>query len=471
MSAATSHGLRPIWLLLAALLLISAGGAVALSQPACAPISDEQFRWFWGRHYWQAAFDALSATCGVGMLTRAGEAGYTQTGRWVLLLLGQLGAAAYLWAALALWRVGLDQSARVSIAAVLGAFAAWQLALTGLVWSLGSAICPTVSFGQTALLVGSAFCGLGSLSAAPPDAGTALMLAFVGLFSVAGWPLWLLGTSAPARHALLRVLLPGVAVYAGVMALAALLLWTLEGPRGALLTGRGGGELAGSEQVVVPLSEDRGAGRAVRCAVLVVNATSTGVMSEPIADVDLRDSSRMLLALLVLGGGLGGGPAGGVKWLLLASLLLPRRELQEPRGSADAPQAFAGAPPQRAARGETGRGTRGQALAVMTVMGAMALGTCGGLLLLEQITAARYQPAPSFADAFLDASAAVGGANLTTGVAQTVISPNLTAGIRLPVNLFELGMAWLMVAMLAGRVAPLLVLAWTTPRGDARPLA
>ena len=88
----------------------------------------------------------------------------------------------------------------------------------------------------------------------------------------------------------------------------------------------------------------------------------------------------------------------------------------------------------------------------------LALVVALGLLAIEAHTGSPYQAAPSFADALLDASSAVGGAGLTSGVTAMVTGANLSSGIRQNVDLYQYGMTWLMAAMFIGRVLPVLVL-------------
>ncbi|MBU0618391.1 MAG: hypothetical protein KKI02_11795, partial [Planctomycetes bacterium] len=78
-----------LWFLLA-LLLVTALGAVALAH-ADATYSEARHLSY-SRHYWQVAFDALSATCGVGLLTYGFQEDYTPLGCWILTTLGLSGA-------------------------------------------------------------------------------------------------------------------------------------------------------------------------------------------------------------------------------------------------------------------------------------------------------------------------------------------------------------------------------------------
>jgi hypothetical protein len=94
----------------------------------------------------------------------------------------------------------------------------------------------------------------------------------------------------------------------------------------------------------------------------------------------------------------------------------------------------------------------------------LALIVALGLLIIEAMTASAYQPVPTFAEAFLDAASAVGGANLTSGLVGTVTDPNLIMGLGSGINQYQYGMAWLMAAMVLGRVLPLLLIERLTNR-------
>jgi hypothetical protein len=96
----------------------------------------------------------------------------------------------------------------------------------------------------------------------------------------------------------------------------------------------------------------------------------------------------------------------------------------------------------------------------------LALVVALGLLLIENWTASRFQPPPTFADALLDACSAVAGGNLSGGLTESVTSRNLLSGIHQSVNLYPYGMTWLMLGMFVGRVLPLIVL---RRLGDTQP--
>ena len=81
-----------VWFFLM-LVALAAGGAFLLAQPD-ATDPDSRHLSYW-RHYWQAAFDSLSAACGVGLLTYDFLIDYTERGRMLLTALGLLGALLY----------------------------------------------------------------------------------------------------------------------------------------------------------------------------------------------------------------------------------------------------------------------------------------------------------------------------------------------------------------------------------------
>jgi Trk-type K+ transport system membrane component len=89
------------------------------------------------------------------------------------------------------------------------------------------------------------------------------------------------------------------------------------------------------------------------------------------------------------------------------------------------------------------------------------------LMLFEAQVASRYQAPPTFADALLDASCAVGGGGLSSGLTATLTARNLISGIGLGISQYQIGMLILLVAMLAGRLVPLALLARFALRRDA----
>lgn len=441
---------HPVVALLVALLLLSASGAAFLCQPWCAPRDARETEYFLARAVAESMFDAVSAACGCGLAAGSFEKRYSPAGLWVLWSVGVLGAAAYLLCGAAVVRpLIVRTSARVPDGAaasrsesraaglaipILAGGLLLAAALSGLVYFAGRTACPTVTFGETVWLVGSAFFSLG-LTARPPDAGTGLMLAFVGLVGALGWMVWLL----PLRS--VRQQIGGVPVgraalvYGAVLASMGGLVCVLEQPRG----GESIGKLSVAEdEDVVPLSREPLATRYVRSVVAVTSAATTGIGSEPLAERGLRDGSKAVLAGVMLLGGLLGGPGGGATITLL--LLACRRKASIWRSVA--------------------LGVCGW-LAAMTIVVALAM------LAIEASVASRYQPPPTFADALVDAASAVVGGALSSGLTTTVTARNLISGIGLGLSQYQLGMLVLMTAMIAGRIVPIALLAHFAERRDA----
>ena len=184
--------------------------------------------------------------------------------------------------------------------------------------------------------------------------------------------------------------------------------------------------------------------RFVAGVVRVAAASGAGMPTRALAERDASMGTKIVLAGTLLVGGLGCSATGGMQWML-------------------ALWAFAGV---AAGVARVGRGPvapdyarwmqAGMACALLLVV--LAVVVALGLLFLENATASAYQPAPAFADAFLDSCSIVAGGNLRTGVIETVTGRNLISGLRQSNNLYQYGMSWLMLAMVAGRMIPLLVM-------------
>src|SRR5262249_47269855 len=132
-------------------------------------------------------------------------------------------------------------------------------------------------------------------------------------------------------------------------------------------------------------------GRFVRSLVAVTCASSAGIATEPLGDRGLHESSKATLALMLLIGGLGGSATGGLKWPLLLWSLAGRASPHIRRAAS--------------------------ACVLWTLV--LTAVTAAGLLLIESQIATKYQTPPSLADALLDATSAVAGGNLTSGLAHT----------------------------------------------------
>ncbi len=478
-----------LWFLVA-LLVITAAGAVLLAQTGAVDPDARHLSYF--RHYWQAAFDALSAACGVGMLTYSFYEDYTPLGRWILTGLGVAGAL--LFVAAVTHAVGrtvrhgrLGREYAGPIVAVV-AFVVTQAVAVGVFLLLtGFEHAP-----ENAWRAIAAFSSLGWGTETPEgvlQSGAlrlpAWPLALLAWIGALGWPLWLFvvpalfkrwsgfwvqavasaprggrrvqgsgsrvqGSGDPrfqisdGRLRTGRALLVMVGGYTAWLLLAALLICAFETPRGSAGRGEPNDTLSGQ-----PLAP-----RYVRSLVQTAAASGAGMPTESLAERDTSDGTKFTLSALLLVGGLGGSATGGMQWTLLLWAL------------AGAAAALGWLGKEKAATDVARWMHAGLACLLLLVL--LALVVAVGLLLIENWTASRYQPPPSFADALLDASSIVAGGNLSSGLTESVTSRNLLSGIRQSANLYQYGMAWLMLAMLAGRLLPLVVL---RRLGSARPAA
>ena len=85
--------------------------------------------YFWAYLYWQYGFDALSAACGAGLRVGTAQDAYTESGRWLLTLVGVCGALLYMlmtWHALAQAGPSLTIWRAPGPGLVAGMFAGWQ---------------------------------------------------------------------------------------------------------------------------------------------------------------------------------------------------------------------------------------------------------------------------------------------------------------------------------------------------------
>ncbi len=441
---------RPHVQLAAGLLVLALGGTAALWLPAClADRSERDWKYFLGRQLLQAGFDSLSVACGAGLLTRDISRDYSPAGRWTLWALGHLGALLYLAAATRLLARLRSPDAPESLASVrlaLLSFLAAEAVLILAVWAADHVAGPGLGPGRVAWLVGGAFASLGILER-PADAWTGTVLTLASLIAGLGWPLWLCAVPVLARR-VIRIgrVLRLAAGYAAFLLSAALLLWILEAPRGAL-------RAAPTQE---SLSQAPPGARFLRCLALTICASSAGAATEDLSAGTIRDASRGLLAAVVLIGPLGGSAGGGIKWVLFACAVA-------------AIAGRVGRPPDAASDRWSAAGSAGR-FYLLAMGGASALAAIG-LLVIESLTVTGFQPAPSLSDALLDACAAVGGAGLSSGLAATVTSSSLTRGLGLSVDLYPIGMVWLMLAMLVGRVLPLWLLVRWSREHDGRRFA
>lgn len=424
---------RPdVWLPLVLIVSAALGGRL-LSRQACVQLSERDRGSYGARPGWQADCDALSAVCGCGLLTYDLDEDYTPLGRWVLLGLGVTGAICYLAAARqalgGLWkRAG---PALPPVWMVVVAYAAVQLLVISAVWIVEAATGTGTGWQDAAGRAVSAFSSLGWFRT-PAERGATWVYAIVALLGALGWTVWL--SIVPqervrARHPWLALL----ATYVAFLLTSAGVIAALETPRG---TPRGrastGTDLAGQP----PLQ------RFERGLVQATCAAAAGIATEEFESRGVSDGTKAVLAGTMLVGGFGGSPGGGVKWVVLAWVL----------GAGWLAGSGSGTDSNRG-----GRCARAATMCLFSLVG-LTIVTALGLLVIEAHTASRFQTPPSFADALLDASSAVNGGALSSGLVATVTSANLSSGIRQSVDLYQYGMVWLMLAMFIGRIAPVLVL-------------
>ncbi|MBU0637718.1 MAG: hypothetical protein KKB50_02545 [Planctomycetes bacterium] len=434
-------GKPDIWFVLGLLLLAAAGTVLLIATPS-TELDARAAQFYWSRHYWQSAFDGLSAACGVGLLTRGFDADYTPLGRWLLTATGLAGAVLYLLAAASVVRRLRSAHAGGRLLHPVGVvllFLMLQLLLTPLVWLVDRLAGTTADLAGAAWRVTAAFSSLGWVQE-PLGERAAWTYAVVAFLGGVGWLGWLfLLPQLRRRYVYAPTVLALVAGYVAFLLGAATLLWALETPRAGRDTAAGDSARAAQSAKT----------RYARCVAQTVCASAAGIPSEEglrdRADRGmLTDGSKVTLAVVVLVGGLGGAAGGGIKWPLLLWAL---------SGGA----LVLGRPRCRTAHAATIRYVHAGSTCLVLLVG-LAVLVALGLLWLENNTASPFQQRPTFADAFLDASSAVAGANLSSGLTATVTGENLSSGMRQSVDQYQYGMVWLMLAMLIGRTLPLLVL-------------
>jgi Trk-type K+ transport system membrane component len=450
-----------LWFLVM-LLLITGSGAMLLARAGSTLPESKDLNYFRVRHYWQATFDALSASCGVGLLTYSFQDDYTACGRWILTVLGVFGALLFLAAVTHAARRMQTAEGRRHVPhplLVVGAFLIVQVLALGIFLLLRYGRGDALSAPETAWRVLAAFSSLGwaSESQQGVDAWPLALLAYLGAL---GWPLWLLIVPPlTKRYVPVRAALAMLGGYSASLLLAALLISAFESPRGTVdrpavppgqTPGLRAGETAPGSVGASPsqpptlASVSGWSTRYARSLVQTVSASGAGMPTESLVERDASAGTKVTLSALLLVGGLGGSATGGVLWpLLLWALAGSAAALGWPRRTRPAP--------------DIARWMHA-GLACFFLLALLAVIIALGLLLIENWTASRFQPAPTFADALLDASSVVAGGNLSSGLAATVTSRNLLSGIHQSADLYQYGMAWLMLAMLVGRMFPLVIL-------------
>lgn len=423
-------------------------GTILLVQPQFSAPSERDAQYFLARRIAESAFDAASAACGCGLLAGPMKERYTPAGCWMLWAIGVVGAVANLaFLSRSTLRIAevhgrpshvaappelpaIADKPPISTALILSFAAFFFLGLVGVVFLFGKLACPTVTLAETAWLTGCAFFSIGLLPNAI-DAGTAWTVAAVALIGSLGWPFWLLLHPRGRRHGNCRLLRRSAWGYAVAVLGLSMVLCAIESPRGGESVGKLT-ELA--EHTQTPLSQQPLGSRFARCSVAAITASS-GLGTEALSDRSVRDSSRVLLAYTMLLGGAVGGFSGG---MCVSILWLGGRR----------------------------HATAWKAVATRLFIGFLlaSIATAFGLILISTAVATRYQPAPTFSDAYLDACSALCGGNLTSGLTASVTGRNLVSGIGLGISFDYVGMGWLVLAMLFGRIWPLAVLSAVADR-------
>lgn len=418
-----------------ALAGLTAGGSLLLYPDACLRLSERDRHSYGERPRWQTAFDALSATAGVGLLTYNLEKDYTLLGGWVLTGLGVAGAMLYLTAARQALARGrpdlaprLPTTRRILLVFVIGLLAA-ALVAVGVERARGGLTANDAAFNAVA-----AFASLGWQRGAAAERHHELyaVLAWVGAI---GWPLWLLGRQRIFQHRRLWCALGGYVVF---LAVSAALIVTLEVPRGGP---------RGEASPDARLASQTAMTRLARALTQVAAGAGAGLPVEPLGDRAVGEGTKLVLAIDVFVGGFGGSAGGGLHWLTLWAIL---GSLGGGRGSG------------------TGRPFPTRAFALAGALGVALLIMVLGLFVIEAQIGSPYQSPPTLGDALLEAASATCGAGLTTGLTRQLTGVTLSSGIRRPVDVYMYGMAWLMAAMFIGRVLPVLVIG-RAEAADARP--
>ncbi len=430
---------HPAALLAAQLLAISAVVALALVLLPSVRLSDRDAEYFWARHWWQSAFDALSVTTGVGMVTRSFAEDYTQVGVWVLAVGGVLGAICY-----------LRQLAR-ALESVFHVKHVWRA--IGLTTVVGCAC--------------GLWLGVRSVSAANGVAqglaaafGVGLSIPEVVRSAPAFGPLVVIGAVAAVGGLALPLIRQFLRVRDVRRTIcAALVCWLVS-------------MIATAAMVAYFERPSVAPGSAARSSDVdrAFSRTLGGTFAVGTAGVDLlaidRDSAegvKLALGAVVLVGGIGGSAVGGVGgvWLLLAigSLVLRSSNATGPgsagRGKTDTERGQSLLQSGAISRSALLRAGTAVTLAMLLLTSV----TVAGLLVLEHSTRSPFEPAATLGDAWLDGAAVVAGANVSSGLYARVIDPHLSSGIRQDADKYQYGMIWLMLAMFCGRVLPVALLA------------
>ncbi|MDX2197776.1 MAG: hypothetical protein SF069_02260 [Phycisphaerae bacterium] len=441
---------RPARTLLIQIGLIAAASTVLLMQPFATPLDPrEREHFYWDRHLWQCIYDSFSAACGCGQLTIRET--YSAAGRVILTLAAIAGSLAYVVAAHRAsirlrMAVGGTSGPLAGLSAVLMCWAA-SIALSGVVWIVVAVARGGMPVGD-ALMTGAATAGGCGLLFAPLAPTMHIAALVSSIFAAAGWPLLLtlVGRNADIGVRKRRIVWSCFGYFVS-LALLTTIVALCEQPL-----------QRGQRQVVLDqtLSAETASVRWQRAATAVVCAAGSGLPTEAADARSLSEGSRFALGLAAWLGGLGGSATGGVKWSLF--ILAFAAVVGSAGISARATSAHWTA--HRCVRA---------AVRVVGVQLVLTIVAALGLLVIQRQTASPFDPTPGLAEAWLDASAAVNGAAVSSGISANVTSGRLSKGLGLSADLYQYGMGWLMLAMLLGRAAPIAIVsrAADEPLSDA----
>lgn len=424
--------LRRPWIAYALFLFCLAGvGAVLLASEAATTIEARpDMRFYWALHYWESAFDAFSAATGCGLATHRWSSDLTPFGEITILCVGTLSAIGYL---LALYHclppARSPAIRRRSIALIMG-WLVTTVCIFAVLFAVLRANDARSDWGISTQSPWTALLSLGSARVADGQ-GASVALALFAALGGGGWFALLMARRLATLGVTWKSAIMTWVVYAAVIGALAVLVLAFDSRRGTdVERGATRGGPPPSEDVESP-----GYPAALRA---ILAAQCGGSAITPPETAPHRDATRFVLGCAVLLGGVFGAPGCGVLGpasLALALWLARRSEL---------------------ARFWLGI-TRRMLVFATTATLIVAL----GLLLIEQHVASAFSAIPSFADAWLDAASAIGGANLTSDLASAITDRGLSSGIRTPTDQYQYGMLWLIAAMFIGRVAPL----WILSRG------
>lgn len=435
-----------LWLPLL-LLLLTLTGAILLFPDASTSVDARTREFYSTRHFILCSLHALSAAAGCGLFTYNIDSNFTTQGQLLLFGLGLAGSIAFIAAILqSLRRLVIPIAAQrdhpaipIPLPALAILFAVVPLLLDFLLRSFWPPAGPC----HASRTIGAAF-SLGWY--APNDRQPPWVLPVLSFFGAVGGTFWLQAMFMPlgtVRSWLnFRRLGSILLCYAAWLLLIAFLVSTFE-------TRRSYRSEAGPSD---KLFDQPAGARLARSFSLVASSSGAGIATEPITDRGVSDATKALLAAAILVGGLPGSPVGGMTFLALFLAL----------GGATVAQKLLGLP------NHADRAVRIASTVVLAEIAA-ALLAAFGLLLIEHLTAACFQSPPSFADALLDAASLVGGASLSSGLASTITSDNLSSGMRQSADLYIYGTAWMMLAMLIGRALPVWILCRAATPATPRP--